>query len=448
LNYLLVASFALIIPAFFVVNSILDESERYILLLDDDFSNDVYLEFYEIESEKNRQMIIDQGFVKLGDEEFEIIENWKGSFLDQDKLFFMAGKAYGFDRDIDVFVMGEFLEKTIDGSLYDITIHIHSDNPTEFKTKGEVMGLNPKETPKDMPQEISTETSLDLLFLIKDSHHRFQDQEYVFTTKLYDKKQNPLGQWNVKGGEIIGAEIVVKAVNLEGNVLREIHGNTNEFGWFDGKFPIGTTFPRGEYLVIYTVKYENNIIEEQKPLYVFEVQSHSSTRHFLPTSDILTGHWNDNKGNQNGLIFDDLDEYDPTVGPYSSIDNTDYVHSKSLGKKDSFDNDTFLVGITTNGGVTSDHDHIIAYTMGKDQIDGSDINFTVTLLEGSREIAQWTHLNVTTGFNLITNTLTLEQAKSISDYGNLNLNFTAWCDPCKGGSDKRDGQVSWIHMIV
>ena len=447
MNYLAITAIALIVPVIAIGSTILEESERYVLILGDDHTtaDDIYLEFYEIDAKKNRQVIVDEGFFFLEGQEYSIITDWKGSFLDSDKLFFMAGKIENFNEKIDVSLMGKFLKKTIDGSLYDITVHVHSDPHIEFQTTAEIIGIIPKEIPK----EIQTEEPIDLLFLIKDTHHRFQDQDYAFTTKLYDKKQNPTSEWDVKGGAINDAEIIVQAVDLEGNILREIKGTTNEFGWFEGKFHTGRiTFPRGEYLVLYTAKYLNNTAVDQRPLFVFEVKTDADYRHFIPTSDISRGQWNDNTGNQNQLMFDDLDEYDAIMGAFSSIDNSDYVHSKNLGKKDVFDSDTFHVRITTNAGVTTDHEHIIAYTLGKDKSGGSEINFTITLSEDTKEISQWTHLDVTEGFSLVKNILTRKQVESISDYHNLNLNFTAWCDPCMSGTDKRDGQVSWVHMIV
>lgn len=431
--YLLIAGIALIILVI-IGNSVLEESKRYALILGDEFSNNVYLEFYEIESTKNRQVIVDEGFVLLEDEEFKITEDWKGSFLNEDKLFFMAGRAENINEKISIFLMGKFQSKTIGGSLYDITIHIHSDQTTEFQTEGEIKGIIQKETIK----EIKTEESIDLLLLIKDTHHRFQDQEYVFTTKIYDKKQNPTGEWNAKGGEINGAEITVKAMDLQGNILQEINGTTNEFGWFEGKFPIGMTFPRGEYILSYMVKFQNNIAVDNRPLYVFEVKTDANYRHFTPTSDIVSGHWNDNRGNQNNLMYDDLDEY--------TQDDSDYVHSRGLGPNQV--SDTLHLKMSTYAGVTTDHNHIISYTLRKDSSGGNEIKFTATLFEGEKEIAQWTHLNVDENFSLITNVLTRDQVKTIADYNNLSLEFIAECTVCNSGNAKREGQISWAHMIV
>ena len=419
-------------------SSFLEESERYVLILGDDNKspNDIYLEFYEIDSKNNRevnhQVIVDEGFFLLGEKEYSIITDWKGSFLNDDKLFFMAGNVENFDEKIDIFLMGKFLQKTIDGSLYDITVHVHSENPIEFQTTAEIIGIIPKEITK----EIHTEEPIELLFLIKDTHHRFQDQDYTFTTKLYDKKQNPTSEWGTKGGSISGVEIIVQAVDLEGNILREIKGNTNEFGWFEGKFPTGVTFPRGEYLVVYTAKYQNNIAEVQKPLYVFETKTDANYRHFTPTSDIDRGKWKDDFGNGNDLMYDDLDEF--------PRDNSDYVRSRQLGTSNS--NDTLHLKMTTYAGVTASHEHIISYTLRKNSSGGNDINFTVTLFEGTKTIAQWTHLDVDENFNLITNILTLEQTRNISDYYNLSLEFSVGCTTCD--LQKRTGQISWAHIVI
>jgi len=438
LNYLVIAALALIFPVMVIGSTLLEESERYVLILGDDDAhlNNLYLEFYEIDSKKNRQIIVDEGYFSFGEQEYSIITEWKGSFLNDDKLFFTAGNIENFDEKIDVFLMGKFLKKTIDGSLYDITVHIHSEPHVEFQTTAEIIGI----TPKEISEDVQIEDPIELLFLIKDTHHRFQDQDYAFTTKLYDKKQNPTGEWDTKGGAIDNAEIIVKAMDLEGNILREIKGNTNEFGWFKGKFPTGVVdFPRGEYLVLYTAKYQNNIAGEQKPLYVFETKTDANYRHFTPTYDIDRGQWSDQEGNNDHLMFNELDEY--------IRDDSDYVSSKALGKKKDSTDDTFHVGITTYAGVTTDHEHVISYVLRKEAAGGYEINFTVTLFDGPRQIAQWTHLNVDENFKLFTNILTLDEKKSISNYGNLSLEFTAEslsCDSCQ----KREAQVSWIHMIV
>jgi len=441
LNYLIIAAISLILPAVVIGNSLLVESERYVLILGDEHKSEnyAYIEFYQIDSKVNRQVIVDKGTISIGNKEYEIIEDWKGSFLNDDKLFFMAGNAESFDQKIDVFIMGKFLRKTFDGSLYNITVHIHSDQTIEFQIEGEVIGIDKKEIPQKTPQEIKTEKPINILLLIKDSHHRFQNEEYIFTTKVYDKDQNPLREWNVNGGEIKDSDITVQAVDLNGNTLREIHGRTNDVGWFEGKFSLGQTFPRGEYLVRYIVKYQNYTVEDSKPLYVFEFGKHSSTRHFTPTLDITRGHWNDNKGNQNGLMYDDLDEY-----PRNDLD---YVHSRSLGTNQ-IDDTLYLAISNYAGGVTKDHQHVISYTIRKDSTGGNEIKFTVTLFDGTNEIAQWTHLDVNENFKEITNILTTEQKNRISDYTNLSLKFVAECTVCNGGNDKREGQISWVHMIV
>ncbi|MCV0401594.1 MAG: hypothetical protein K5777_06425 [Nitrosopumilus sp.] len=438
MHYLVIASIALIISFMVIGSTLLEDSERYVMILGDDNTspNDIYLEFYEINSkndrEVNRQVIVDEGFFLLDEKEYSLIDDWKGSFLDNDELFFMTGNVESFDEKIDIFLMGKFLQKTIDGSLYEITVHIHSESPIEFQTIVEIIGIVPREN----TQEIQPETPIDLLFLIKDTHHRFQNQDYVFTAKLYDKKQNPSGEWNSKGGVISGAEIIVQAIDLKGNLLREIKGNTNEFGWFEGKFPTGMMFPRGEYLVLYTAKYQNNIAGFQKPLYVFEVKTDANYRHFTPTSDIDRGKWKDDFGNGNDLMFDDLDEYPQ--------DHLDYVRSRQLGT--STPDDTLHLKMNTYAGVTADHSHIISYTLRKDSSGGNNIAFTVTLFDGTNPIAQWIHLDVDENFRLITNILTLEQMRKISSYNNLSLEFVVECTTCD--LNKRNGQISWVHMVV
>lgn len=125
----------------------------------------------------------------------------------------------------------------------------------------------------------------------------------------------------------------------------------------------------------------------------------------------MGGFWNDNTGNQNGLMYDDLDE--------STRDDSDYIHSRKIGGNQN--NDTLQVKMSTYAGVTQSHDHQIFYTLRKDAPDGNTIEFIVTLLEGTRQIAQWSYPDVGIDFVLHKEILTREQARSITNYDNLSL---------------------------
>ncbi|AFS80251.1 hypothetical protein NKOR_01725 [Candidatus Nitrosopumilus koreensis AR1] len=430
------------IPLLFVSGLFFDDTERFSLFVEgkEGIIEDVYLEFYEIESTNNRQVIIDEGFVLLKGKNYDVVDKWKGSFLSNDKLFFMSGYAEDFDDKIKVFVIGRFLERISNGSLYEVTVHAHSDQRYHLKNIGEVARIILKDTPEKIPIESKSEPKLpELLFLVKGSYRIFEDQQYVFATKLYDKKQNPTNEWNVNGGQISGANVSIKVFDRHGLPAYETNGETNKFGWFEGKLPKEIA-PAGQYNVMYSVQYQNSTASEIKPLYILETKQDANFRHFTPTADIGGAGWNDGGGNNNSVMYDDVDEL--------QRDDTDYIRSNRLGGTGPSTNTSIGFDMTTYAGVTPDHSHYIWYTLGKDIAGGSEIKVTVTLYQGTRTIAQWTHLNIDTGFTLTRNILTLEQQKSITNYEDLSLEFVAECTVCESGADRRRAQISWVHMLV
>lgn len=431
----------LMIPLLFVSGLFFDETERFSLFVEgkEDSLSNIYLEFYEIESTKNTQVIIDRGLIMFEERKYKIVEGWKGSFLNQDKLFFMSGHAESLDDKIQVFVMGRFLERMANGSLYEITAHIHSDQRHHLKNIGEITRTILKDMPKKSPAE--PEPNLpELLFLVKSSYRIFEDQQYTFSTKLYDKKQNPTKEWNVKGGQISGANVSINVYELHEQLVHETNGKTNEFGWFEGKLPKEIA-PAGQYYVTYSVQYQNSTASATRSLFILETKQDANFRHFTPTAHIGNISWNDGIGNNNGILYDDIDE--------NQQDDSDAIRSQRIGATGGSTNSgTAHFKMSTYAGVTTDHSHYIYYTIGKDASGGSELRFTVTLYEGNRQIAQWTHLDVDEGFEKIVNVLTREQADAITDYGNLSLEFVVDCTVCESGADRRRGQISWVHMLV
>lgn len=69
--------------------------------------------------------------------------------------------------------------------------------------------------------------------------------------------------------------------------------------------------------------------------------------------------------------------------------------------------------------------HIMRYRYRKNASGGSTINLTVRLMQGTTEIASWTHNNLGDTMLLAEQTLTTGQADSITDYSDLRLRFEA-----------------------
>ena len=187
--------------------------------------------------------------------------------------------------------------------MYDFTIHVHAEKEMDIIIRGEIIEI--KETPKTISEELPKSDGVELLLLTVGTHHMFQDEQYTFTTKTYDQKQNPFNYWNNKGGEISDAKLTVDIIDVYGNTWYQISAKTNEWGWYDGKL-LPNIFEPGEYSVVFTVEYQNSTAQVIKPLFVNEIERDANYRHFIPSEDLGEVSWNDGRGNNNGLMYDDV----------------------------------------------------------------------------------------------------------------------------------------------
>lgn len=73
------------------------------------------------------------------------------------------------------------------------------------------------------------------------------------------------------------------------------------------------------------------------------------------------------------------------------------------------------------------------------------INLTVRLMQGTTQIASWTHTGIGTGFTLATQTLSTTEADSITDYTDLRLRFTA---TYSSGLLLNSAQISWVELEI
>lgn len=72
--------------------------------------------------------------------------------------------------------------------------------------------------------------------------------------------------------------------------------------------------------------------------------------------------------------------------------------------------------------VTIPYTHIVRYRLGKNVSSGT-LNFTVTLMQGTTQIAQWTHSNVAQGFTTYEQALDSGQIANITNTADLRLRF-------------------------
>jgi len=153
-------------------------------------------------------------------------------------------------------------------------------------------------------------------------------------------------------------------------------------------------------------------------------------------ADISTGNWDDPNGNNNNILYDDIDEI--------STDDNDYIQSSNDPSSD-----TCEIELSDITDPEVDTGHIIRYRYGTGMSGTgkpSEIDLVVRLMGGSTEIASWTHSNLAGNSPFVTSTQTLTQAQAsaISDYTNLRVIFTA----TKVGRGVRTiwMEISWVEF--
>lgn len=164
--------------------------------------------------------------------------------------------------------------------------------------------------------------------------------------------------------------------------------------------------------------------------------SSGSTQYARPDQDITKDNWDDAAGGDNdNALYDEINESTQndanysTSGPLSLLDTTE----------------TWEVGLSNVIDPQSSSNHIVRYTYGKDTSGGNVIDLNVKLMQGTTQIASWTHTGIGTGFTLATQTLSAAEADSITNYSDLRLRFTA---TYSSGLIARSAQVSWAELEV
>lgn len=164
--------------------------------------------------------------------------------------------------------------------------------------------------------------------------------------------------------------------------------------------------------------------------------SSGSTQYARPDEDVSKENWDDAAGGDNdNILYDEINE--------SSQNDANYSTSGALSLLDT--TETWEVGLSSVVDPQSSSNHIVRYTYGKDASGGNVINLTVRLMQGSTQIASWTHNGIGTGFTLATQTLSAAEADSISNYSDLRLRFTA---TYSSGIIARSAQISWAELEV
>jgi len=164
--------------------------------------------------------------------------------------------------------------------------------------------------------------------------------------------------------------------------------------------------------------------------------SSGSTQYARPDQDVSKENWDDAAGGDNdNILYDEVNE--------SSRNDANYATSGSLSFLDT--TETWEAGLSNVVDPQSSSNHIVRYTYRKNASGGNVINLTVRLMQGTTQIASWTHTGIGTGFTLATQTLSAAEADSITDYSDLRLRFIA---TYSSGIVARSAQVSWAELEV
>ena len=152
------------------------------------------------------------------------------------------------------------------------------------------------------------------------------------------------------------------------------------------------------------------------------------TQYARPDSDVSAGSWVNQAGSGSNL-FQSIDEAD-------GENDSDYV----ISTDDSSSSDTMEVGLSDIPDPQSSSSHIVHYrAKGSDPSGSYGIpSLTVSLRQGSTQIATATNSSLTTSFVNYTFTLSSSEANAITDYSDLRIRFVR----ASGGSASETNLVS------
>lgn len=155
-----------------------------------------------------------------------------------------------------------------------------------------------------------------------------------------------------------------------------------------------------------------------------------------PDSDITKGNWDDPNGNNNDVLFDDIDEV--------VASDADYIESP-----DNPSAEVCEVGLSDVDDPLGNTDHFVRIRYQAPESGGggpADIDFTIALMEGAVERASWIEQpNPPSVWATVEKTLSSGEADSITDYTDLRLRFTA---NKTGGARTTNIDVSWAELEV
>lgn len=141
-------------------------------------------------------------------------------------------------------------------------------------------------------------------------------------------------------------------------------------------------------------------------------------------------------GDGDGTLYEEIDE--------STRNDNDFTRSATLtilGQSD-----TWQVGLSTIMDPQTSSNHIVRYVYKKSGDGGITVDLTVRLMQGSTQIASWTHNDVGSTFTLATQTLSESEANSITNYADLRFTFVATY--ASGLLPGRSIDISWAELEV
>lgn len=127
-----------------------------------------------------------------------------------------------------------------------------------------------------------------------------------------------------------------------------------------------------------------------------------------PDADSVDGGWTNESGGT--TLFSSIDE--------TTANDTDYIQSATNPASDIC---KISLGDTAVPLIAPVY---VRYRYKKDNA-GQTMALTVRLLEGTTQIASWTHTNISTSFVTAEQTLTTGELAAITDFNNLFLEFSA-----------------------
>ena len=238
----------------------------------------ISIDFNIIDSVSGKTVDFDKGSIMVSGKEFKILDNFSARLIKEGDLFRINAETENEDRFT---VFGKIIGDSKDGAVYSIRGLFTLDDEIEKKVVYSAKILKKISTfsehiveeellPEPIIEEIESQDT-DLTVIVKQPHRTYWEEEYVLTARVYDAEENTRNDFNQNWGYLQGVQVSVTITDERGKILTSFRGETNEKGYFVGKYLVEEEIVRtGKYFVDLEANLGTSVITQSFITFILE----------------------------------------------------------------------------------------------------------------------------------------------------------------------------------